>query len=386
MSYILHNTDLATFSFVAGRQPESNIGLKGHLDMPALSGKTFHSWRDSSSIEPYVSAGEISFGGRDLSLTGFIKGANRKDCLQKAEILEAFIDGLTDLVLLECKWGNFSVYVKMIVGAYKSDGVLRTTIVMREPIVDMNGVVPDPTDSVFGIDGISFNSLGGIVMTMIYDRYSRPQIKEQYFTAFENEGFQVSRAEAKRLNMSVFIKADGYVRFKEKILTLMALFASEGIRKIHIPNDRERSVFLTDGFTVSRFYSSPERCVGIVEFSALEVEPQNDKSDVDYYFYVDDDRFLSVTYPDGASYSFELDENGELFITDGVTTSLGRVGINPRGDWSAMEAYKYLDLISYEGSSYLVKIKTSTVPAGTSPLNTIYFQTFAQEGDKGNDA
>ena len=47
----------------------------------------------------------------------------------------------------------------------------------------------------------------------------------------------------------------------------------------------------------------------------------------------------------------------------------GRDGqsIRPRGAWSSSEDYGYLDLVSYQGSSY---VATKTVPTGTLPTDT----------------
>ena len=68
------------------------------------------------------------------------------------------------------------------------------------------------------------------------------------------------------------------------------------------------------------------------------------------------------------------------------TINLGKIGITPRGEWSAGIAnYSFLDLIAYEGGSYLVKIRTGNVPSGTLPTNTTYFQQLSKKGEKGAD-
>ena len=54
--------------------------------------------------------------------------------------------------------------------------------------------------------------------------------------------------------------------------------------------------------------------------------------------------------------------------------------LRPRGEWSASAAYAYLDLVSYEGSSY---VATKAVPAGTLPTDTSYWMLSAEKGEPG---
>lgn len=67
-----------------------------------------------------------------------------------------------------------------------------------------------------------------------------------------------------------------------------------------------------------------------------------------------------------------------------ATTNLGKVGITPRLIWSnTVSDYEYLDTVAYDGSSYMVVIKTGKVPAGILPTNTNYYQRVATKGDDG---
>ena len=54
--------------------------------------------------------------------------------------------------------------------------------------------------------------------------------------------------------------------------------------------------------------------------------------------------------------------------------------LRPRGEWSASAAYAYLDLVSYEGSSY---VALKAVPAGTLPTDTSYWMLSAEKGEPG---
>ena len=51
--------------------------------------------------------------------------------------------------------------------------------------------------------------------------------------------------------------------------------------------------------------------------------------------------------------------------------------LRPRGAWSSSESYGYLDLVSYQGSSY---VATKTVPVGTLPTDTGFWMLSAEKG------
>lgn len=63
------------------------------------------------------------------------------------------------------------------------------------------------------------------------------------------------------------------------------------------------------------------------------------------------------------------------------TYTLGKVSITPRGEFSPNVVYSQLDLISYNGSSYLV---TQSV-FGIVPPNPTYYMAIGSKGDTGND-
>lgn len=61
--------------------------------------------------------------------------------------------------------------------------------------------------------------------------------------------------------------------------------------------------------------------------------------------------------------------------------SAGRVLIMPKGAWNTTDTYSMLDLVSYNGSSYVAK---QSVPANTLPTNTTYWQLSAYGGSAAN--
>lgn len=273
--YKLKNTPLSDFAFEPGQQPGSNIGLSGFLNMPARLGDTFFDWAGEVGIEPYVSAEDISLGGfsgRDINLVGYIKGTDRVDCEFKRAGLISLIDNCTDIVLLQCNWGSFNVYVNGLVAAeFIHDTFLKITIPFREPIVDMSGFIPIGNDSGFGIDGVSFASLGGIQLELSGDRRNRPAPKPIDAIAYGKEAYQLTKTAARELILKLFIKQPTYADFRSKIRSLQALLAAPGIRRLSTRNDKPRSFFVKDGFNVNTMYSHPEFFSGIIECKLIEV-------------------------------------------------------------------------------------------------------------------
>ena len=269
--YNLGNTDLASIGFTAARQDGSDVALSGFLDMPARLGKTFQDWADQDGIEPYVAASEIFFGGRDLKLTGFITGNNQYDYMTKVNSLYSLIDSFTGLVPLVTDWGTFNVGVSAAVtGDYLSDKGIKINIPFREPIVTMNGILPVGTSSEFGIDGVSFSSLGGAFIELSGDRRNRTAPKKMDVTAYGKEGYVVTKKEVPSLTFKLVVKQASYALLKAKIMALMALFSAPGMRNLTVNNDKIRAFFVKDGFTVTNIYAHSSSCYALVECKLTE--------------------------------------------------------------------------------------------------------------------
>lgn len=63
-----------------------------------------------------------------------------------------------------------------------------------------------------------------------------------------------------------------------------------------------------------------------------------------------------------------------------ITKVLGTVAMVPKGEYDAEEYYEYLNVVTYNGSSYMAK-KSST---GVLPTNDEYWQLCSEKGDKGD--
>lgn len=64
-----------------------------------------------------------------------------------------------------------------------------------------------------------------------------------------------------------------------------------------------------------------------------------------------------------------------------ATKILGKVVITPKGEFNEATTYQKLDVVSYQGSSYICLQETT----GNLPTNTEYWQLIAQKGTDGVD-
>ncbi len=65
-------------------------------------------------------------------------------------------------------------------------------------------------------------------------------------------------------------------------------------------------------------------------------------------------------------------------------TDLGNVSPNPRGEYDSKESYEYLDLVSYQGGSYVCLVENGTTITGTAPKpgkNTEFWQLLTLPGN-----
>ncbi|WP_124583892.1 hypothetical protein [Pedobacter sp. KBW06] len=269
-TYTLNNIDLGSLGFISGKQNASNIALAGCFDMPARTGKTFHSWGDEHGIEPYVSAAEISFGGRAISLVGYVYGNGKMDCTNKANKIFELIDHFSGLVPLSCKWGTYHVYVNQsVTGAFIGDKALRMTFNFFEPVVYMGVGEMPVTNAEYGIDGISFKDLGVTLLLSTGDRANRPSPKTLGFTSPE-DGLGFVKTEAREITLKMFVDQPDQASFMATLGRLYVLFSAPGLRKLRIPNDLNRQFFVKDGFKVSNINSRPNRMSGLIECKITE--------------------------------------------------------------------------------------------------------------------
>lgn len=251
--YKLNNIDLAErFGFIPRQSGNTNLAISGCWDMPERIGKTFHDWEDQDGIEPYVAGPEIRWSGRDILLTGLLKGDDQADGLAKLYDLYAHISALDSVALLECELGSWNVMVNGEVKAeHISEGWYLVDIPFRQPVVYINAPVVEPSDlgNELGIDSRSFADLGFIFLRL-EQSYNRPAPKGLTITSWPYESERVNKIEAREIKLQgVFLSPD-YSTFKNRLNGLYSLLAQPGLRSIIVDGQVLHRVFVKDGVQV----------------------------------------------------------------------------------------------------------------------------------------
>lgn len=248
MAYLLNSVSLSTYGITPGHATGSNIAMSGIFDLPARIGTTHYEWADDDSVEPYVLADELFFAGRDISFHGAILGTNK----QVNDYLEALYDAVeafTGLVTLATPYGNFSVQVKTIVPEFYIGGC-KIVINFREPVVTLTGTLPSTGTSAYTIDSIPMSSFG-LYYSKGSGMRSLSELKEQLYTKYGAEGYQMTRRKARNFGIHAFVMGSSLSDFQDKIKALYKCFSSAGMRSIIINNEIEIECFAVEGFKAS---------------------------------------------------------------------------------------------------------------------------------------
>jgi hypothetical protein len=268
MSYLLNSIPFSTYGIVAGHCPSSNISLQGCFDFPVRIGQTYYEWAEGD-IEPFVDSSEIFFAGMDIVLYGSITGTNTIiNSYLKA--LYDVIDAFTDLVTLVTPYGSFSVQVKSIVPQYLNGGCL-LIITFREPVITLTGgTLPAIGADVYTIDGIPMSSFG-LYLSKAEALHDLPELKEQFFTKYGSEGYQITKRKNKTLEFNGFIIGTSLTDFQNKIKALYKLFSSSGTRNIKINDEIYIDCFAADGFRIENIYLYNNLMIGNFKISLMAV-------------------------------------------------------------------------------------------------------------------
>lgn len=264
-AYYLNGKDLADYGLKPGQYRPGNLAIKGCWDMPARINKTYQDWGDDHGIEAYVDEAEIMFGGRDITVSCWLKAQDKNDATLKLYDLYADIDALTDLVTLSCSWGSWQVYVgKAISVQFIAQGLCSVELAFREPVADLSGTIPAASNAVIGIDDIAFSDLGFTPLKLSGNQ-DRAETKQQQFTNYETEGYQITPRQQREMVLTGYIKKATYADFNAAIKSLYALLASPGLRTLSLNNDPARDFFVKDGFEVSNVTVQPDFVFGQVD-------------------------------------------------------------------------------------------------------------------------
>lgn len=248
MAYTLNAVNLSTYGIIPGQASGGNIALQGCFDMPARMGETKRDWGDENGVEPYIAADDYFFSGRDIVFSGLIIGTTAV-CNAYLQALYTAIEAFTGLVTFSTPYGDFSVLVKEVDPEMKN-GVCQVTITFREPVVTLTGgTLPAIGTSKNTIGGIPLTSFG-IYLNGTKQLNSLPELKEQLFTKYGAEGYQIVKRNGDTIDVNGYLLASDISDLQSKIKALYLLFQSTDLLELIVNNESLGNCFLTEGFKV----------------------------------------------------------------------------------------------------------------------------------------
>lgn len=290
--YKLNGKELSDFGIIAGRAPNSNISVSGHLDFPKRMGKSFHVWDDEEGVEPYVSYDEIKFEGRDIKFHGYVEGTDKNDVMSKLYSFYDFLNNLNDEVLFSSKWGSWLVIVQSEVEATQiKAGMVSIVVTFRQTDTGIQSIQSgDESDK--GIDGINFGDLGFTYMNL-KNQWYRPTTKDHHAIGYFTEPFQVTKAGAREMILSGLLETETYQEMVSIVSSLYSLFAKEGVRTLQINNEPFREFFVKDGFQVTNIIIKHGKCMALLSINMMELNKP--VFDPDFFTDTDGNYILSNT-------------------------------------------------------------------------------------------
>jgi|ERR1035437_1472513 hypothetical protein len=105
----------------------------------------------------------------------------------------------------------------------------------------------------YTIDSIPMTSYG-LYYSKGNGMRSLSEIKEQFFTKYGSEGYQMSKRKARSFDIKAVIIATSLTDFQSKAKTLYLAFSSAGMREIIINNEIQIICYAVDGFKIENIY------------------------------------------------------------------------------------------------------------------------------------
>ncbi len=268
MSYLLNSIDFDTYSIVAGHSDNSNIAIDGCFNLPERTGKCFHEWGDSDSIEPYAASGDIFFAGRDITFYGSVLGTLPVITNNLKTFYNA-INAATGLSVFETPYNSASGYVNSVVPEVLNGGA-KIEITFREPVVNLTGTLPASGINSYTIDKIPFSSFG-LYLSKAEALHDLPELKEQFFTQYGAEGYQIVKRKNRTLDFHGFIIGSSLSDFQSKVSALYKLFSSSGTRNIKINDEINIDCFAVKGFEIEDVMLLDTTMIGVFKAELIVV-------------------------------------------------------------------------------------------------------------------
>jgi len=273
MNYKINDIALNSFGFIPGRSSNSNLAISGCWDMPSRIGKTHHDWKDENGVEPYLRADEMFFGGRDISLVGYVSDTDRPKFIAAIQKIYDYIDTLQDgLFTLSSDLGSWEVQVVDLTSVtYLTNGWGNVELKFRQPVVDLSGNLPAVKSAGVGIDDYSFADLG-ITKMLTKEQAKRPNLKQLDSTSYGFEYIAPVRRNMREFSIDFFVDHPTYDAFNSCIQNLMYLFSQPNARTLKLDDNMTREFFVKDGFKITGVRKMVNRFVGFLTIEIAEIQ------------------------------------------------------------------------------------------------------------------
>lgn len=255
MQYTINGVNVSDYGITPCQGTGTNIALSGFLNLPPRVGETFHEWFESDGVEPYVDAEDISFGGIDIQLTGFIIGS-KAGCTENIQALIANANAIGNTFTLGTPFGNFVVYLKSV-QSKQTKTICEVTIVFRCPAISFPATtLPSTGSSKNTINDIPFAYLGLTLRTS--PEYFLPDMRSGELTAYNTETFTPSSRGMKAIVIECIFSAVNLYALVLKAQQLRKIFSDPGLKTIKLNDHFQFTVFAVNGFEISniRMYGS----------------------------------------------------------------------------------------------------------------------------------
>ena len=249
MAFLYGNIDLENDLYLkASHAPGSNIALAGCFDLPQRTGKTFHEWRDSETIEPYVIASRMFYEGRDIAYHSFLPGLSIPPVLQT-------INATLKSIAAELN-SPYGVFYECHIKSIKSEmftGGASVVVTFRQRVADLDiGSLPVTGTSGYTIDGIPMSSFG-LYLDKPQNAFDLGEFKDAIYTSYGYEFGDIGAIRKRSfLELNGLIVGNNLGGFTGNVQRLAKIFSSIGLRTIKINDEYSVSCFADLGFKVSQ--------------------------------------------------------------------------------------------------------------------------------------
>lgn len=130
-------------------------------------------------------------------------------------------------------------------------------------------------------------------------QFGRAGLKQMRFVSYFQEGYQVTKANAREYAFRGVFECSSYADLKARVEALQAVLVSPGVRSVELNGSESYSVFVPGGFQISDIYVEPSRTTAVIEAKFIQAS----ETAFEYvYAIIDEDNNLIT------------DENGDVLI------------------------------------------------------------------------